>query len=50
MSRGIKNPGPSTNLATDPWSMVAAASGPGFVVGMIEISWLRLQALNAPKR
>ena len=47
LSRGIKNPGPSTNLATDPGSMVAAASRPGFVVSMIGISWLDLQALNA---
>jgi len=27
--------------------MVAAASRPGFVVSMIGISWLDLQALNA---
>jgi hypothetical protein len=29
--------------------MVAAASRPGFVVGMTAISWLHLRALNAPK-
>jgi hypothetical protein len=30
--------------------VVAAASRPGFIVSMIGISWLALQALNAPKR
>lgn len=49
MSRGIKNPGPSTNLATDPWSMVAAASRPGFVVSMIGISLLGSPGAERPE-